>query len=273
MMHDPETLCSLKGSPDYASQLVSNSSGLVELDPNFGPYLCQFIYGGTLEDCGRTIFTTPNDDDRVIPPDTAFRYGGGQWQLAGAVAEVASGKTWAELIEEVYIEPCGLEGFGFNNHFIQFINPESPFNYPPGFESDPSRLIGTDNPNMEAGLYTTTSAYGELLLMQLRDGMCGDNRVLSSESVEAMHANRIEEAYGGVAGPDGRGYGFGWWVDGPNPALIYDPGAYGSFPWIDKDRGYAGFIVIEATAGLGSQLFGRTYDLINEAIEEARAAG
>ena len=85
------------GDPGIASaQLLSNSSGLVGIYPNpvYAPYLCQYLPTGNLQDCARSIFTTADDDADVIPPDTAFRYGGGQWQVAGAVAEAASGRSW-----------------------------------------------------------------------------------------------------------------------------------------------------------------------------------
>ena len=51
-----------------------------------------------------------------MPPDTQFRYGGGQWQLAGGVAEMASGETWAELVEATY-GPCDLDVLGYSNHY------------------------------------------------------------------------------------------------------------------------------------------------------------
>ena len=40
---------------------------------------------------------------------------------------------------------------------------------------------------------------GELLLMHLRGGRCGDTQVLEPESVELMHADRIGEAISGLA--------------------------------------------------------------------------
>lgn len=253
------------------AQLVSNSSGLVGLtdDPIYGPYLCQYLYTGTLQDCARRIFTTELDDLDVIPPDTRFRYGGGQWQVAGGVAEIVSGKSWAELIRETYTEPCGLDVLGYNNHFAQ-ISAENgnPFSYPSGFDSDPANLLPSDNPNIEGGTYTTIADYGKLLLMHLRGGLCGDTRVLSEESVRLMHANRISEVYGGTTGSGG--YGLGWWVDGDAEYLTFDPGAYGSIPWIDESRNYGGFLVIEATSVLGVALLDRTYEVVNEAIDSAR---
>jgi CubicO group peptidase (beta-lactamase class C family) len=255
------------------AQLVSNSSGLVGLLPNpaYGPYLCQYLSGATLAECGEQIFTTTGDDEDVIPPDTTFRYGGAQWQVAGAIAETVAGKSWAELIDEIYTRPCGLEVFAYNNHFTVLTSPDNnPFGYPEGFDGDPGSLPPTDNPNMEAGAYSNLDDYGKLLMMHLRGGLCGENRVLSEDAVARMHSDRIAAAYGGTTGP-GRfmGYGLGWWIDRSDPSLTADPGAYGAFPWIDEGRDYAGFIAMEAGSGRGAALFERIYPLVNEAIENA----
>ncbi len=251
------------------AQLLSNSSGLVGLAPNpvFAPYLCQYIADGTLQECAETIFTTPDDDADVIPPDTEFRYGGGQWTIAGAVAEIASGQSFAELVDEIFTQPCGLESLGFNNHFAQM---GSGFDYPVEFAGDPSTLVDTDNPNPEGGAYINAPDYGRLLLMHLEDGMCGDSQVLSPEALDTMHSDRIGSTYSGEAGQvgtggDGTGYGMGWWVD-RDTGRISDGGAYGSVPWLDLDDGYGAYLVIEADSGTGGELAGLLEEVIHTAI-------
>ncbi len=256
------------GNPDITpAQLISNSSGLVGLlpDPAYGPYVCQFLPVGTLQDCAAHIFGTSEDDGDVVPPDTAFRYGGAQWQVAGAVAEVASGKSWADLVEEVYVRPCGLDTLAFNNHFTQI--GAGGFDYPTPFDSDPSTLAPTANPNMEGGAYVTTGDYGKLLLMHLRGGMCDENRVLSEAAVDRLHEDRIGAAYGGDAGV-GTGYGMGWWVDRAS-GRISDAGAYGSVPWLDLADGYGAYLVVEADTRTGNELAGMLYDLVDDAVNAA----
>lgn len=254
------------------AQLLSNSSGLVGLLPNpvYLPYICQYFADGTIQDCAQQIFTTHEDDGDVIPPDTMFRYGGAQWQVAGGVAEIVSGKSWAELIQETYVEPCELDVLAYNNHFTQFPGVNA-FTYPLAFDGNPDVLRPTENPNIEGGLYTTTGDYGTLLLMHLRGGRCGHNQVLSEEAVERMHADRIAMVYGGSSGRvDPAGYGLGWWVFRDVDSLIADPGAYGAFPWLDQNREYGGFLVLEENTLLGTDLFLRVYPLINEAIDTAQ---
>ena len=239
------------GNPTITpAQLVSNSSGLVGLGPNpaYPPYLCQFLPVGTLQDCAASVFTTAADDADVIAPDTQFRYGGAQWQVAGAVAEVASGRSWVELIEQTYVEPCGVESLGFGNHWTQFALG---FDYPDAFAGNPSTLTATDNPNIEGGAYVTAPDYAQLLLMLLRDGRCGDEQVLSAAAVERMLTDRIGEVYGGSDGD--RGYGMGWFVDRAT-GVRTDPGAYGAVAWIDVDAGYGAYLVIEDSVGVGSTL-------------------
>lgn len=253
------------GNPDVTpAQLVSNSSGLVGLLPNpgYAPYVCQYVAAGTLQDCASQIFTSPDDDGDIVAPDTEFRYGGAQWQVAGAVAESVSGKSWAELIDEIYVQPCGLDTLGYNNHFTQI--GSGGFDYPAEFDGDPATLMPTDNPNMEGGAFVTTGDYGELLLMHLRGGMCGDEQVLSQEALDTLHADRIAGEYEGGAYDEATGYGMGWWVDRAT-GRISDAGAYGSVPWLDLDDGYGAFLVIEADAATGGELAAQLYDLVETA--------
>jgi CubicO group peptidase (beta-lactamase class C family) len=255
-------------NPDITpAQLLSNSSGLGGLldDPTFRPYICQYVPGGTLQGCGEQIFTTTEDDEDVVPPDTEFRYGGGQWQVAGAVAEAASGRSWAELVEQTYVEPCGVDSLGYNNHYGQITSDDGPFTYPSQFGGDPSTLAETQNPNMEGGAYITAPDYATLLLMALRGGMCGDTRVLSEESVERMQTDRVGD-YGGEVVGGFEGYGLGWFVS-EDGSYIEDGGAFGAVPWIDLGRRYGAYLVVEDSSRVGRELAGRVRPLIDQQID------
>ena len=257
------------GNPDITpAQLVSNSSGLVGLLPNAGyaPYVCQFLAQGDLQSCATSIFTTIDDNDDIIDPDTEFRYGGGQWQVAGAIAEAVSGRSWAELIDDTYVRPCGVDSLGFNNHWTQF--GSIGFTYPAEFDGDPQVLADTANPNMEGGAYITAPDYAQLLLMHLRDGRCGDVQVLSTDALAQMHADRISNVYGESAG--GSGYGMGWWIDRASGRLT-DPGAYGAFPWLDLGNGHGAYLVVEADVSAGAALAGELFGPVADAVTDGRA--
>ena len=260
--------------PDVTpAQLMSNSSGLYGLTdgPPYMPYICQYVATGSLQDCAKTIFTTTEDDDVIIEPDTQFRYGGGQWQVAGAVAEAASGKSWDQLVKETYTEPCKLGTFAYNNHFTQMIGPGGPFSYPPQFQGDPATLKPTQNPNMEGGVYTTPRDYAQLLLMQLRGGTCGSTRVLSKKAVQRMQTDRLGPAYQGTTGDDRlAGYGLGWWVDRNQEGFVEDAGAYGAVPWIDNERGYAAYLVVERKYTDGGKVAEAVRPLVEQAVDAQR---
>jgi CubicO group peptidase (beta-lactamase class C family) len=239
------------------AQLLSNSSGLVGLFPNpaFGPYICQFVGAGSVESCGRGIYLTTADDADVVAPDTRFRYGGGQWQVAGAVAEAVSGSTWGQLIDEIYTGPCGLESFGYTNHYALF---DSSAGYPAAFDGDVSALP-TDNPNIEGGAYGVPGDFAKLLLMLLRDGTCGPNRVLSEAAVERLTTERAEATYGSPSP-----YAYGWWVTPGEP--LTDPSSYGAGVWLDRNGRYAAYLALETDGPTGNPLRRELYRRVDEVM-------
>lgn len=253
------------GNPEITTaQLLSNSSGLVGLVPNpiYSPYLCQWSALGSLAGCGEEIMTTASDDGDIAAPDTEFRYGGAQWQVAGAFAEAASGRSWQDLIEETYIEPCGVDSLGYANHFAQ----STGFGYPS--DLDAAALAPTDNPNMEGGAYIDPPDYAALLLMHLRGGECDGGQVLSQAALDRMHGDQIGDAYDGAANGDpNSGYGMGWWLWRPN-GMLTDPGAYGSVPWLDLADGYGAYLVIEASTDLGLDLYSRLEPYVDAAMAD-----
>lgn len=236
------------------AQMLSNSSGLWSLleltplatmpsDPNYYQ-LCQYTPRLLdLKMCAQFIYNVPPKRT----PDTSFAYGGSQWQLAGAVAEVVSQKSWATLVDETYKQPCDVPSLGFTNQY-----EGSARTYPATFMGDVSKLPVAINPNIEGGSYITVPDYGKLLLMFLRGGKCGENRVLSEAAVARMQENRVKR-YGTAVGGIASGYGFGWWVDEAQK-VVYDPGAYGGFSYLDLERGYGAFIAFENSSTIGSKI-------------------
>lgn len=257
------------GHPEITTaQLLSNSSGLPGLmaTKKYPDYLCAFAHEGSLQECAEAILMSADDDGDVVEPDTRFDYGGVQWQIAGAVAEVASGMSWGELVDELLVQPCGLTQFAFNNPFSQFKTAGS--SHPPGFDDNPDVLVATANPNIEGGAHSTTTDYAEVMLMHLRGGVCGDTRVLTQEAVDALHLDRIATAYDGHAGDRMTGYGMGWWVDRVT-GKISDPGAFGSVPVLDLDDGYGLLLMTESSSGLAVPLARALGPLVDEAFAAA----
>jgi CubicO group peptidase (beta-lactamase class C family) len=249
-------------------QLFSNSSGLPSLSEvsavatdTASPYysnLCQYNHVGTLADCGKLLYAT----EPLRAPDTKFTYGGSQWQLAGAVAEQVSGKSWAQLIDETYATPCQMPSLGYTNQFAT-----AGTMYPTTFQGVEANLQVTSNPSIEGGAYVTAPDYAKVLLMHLRGGMCDGGRVLSDASVLAMQEDRIAK-YGGMTGnPLANGYGLGWWLATAD-RVISDPGAYGAYPWLDLERGYGAMILIEVTSTVGGQLAAATKPVLDAIVDQ-----
>jgi len=260
------------------AQLLSNTSGipglLAQFAGNYGVHTCQYAAPGQLEasdsllSCAEAIYQAPLAD--TVPPGTRFDYGGSQWQLAGAVAEVVGGDSWNNLFARYLGEPCGLEVYEFGNMF-------SDTSAWTGFADS---LIGQENPNIEGGAMSNLADVTTLLQMHLNDGMCGNNRVMSAASAQRMRTD-VGTALGSRDWlNDGRGYGLGWWIppapEGEAPTLFQDGGAFGSVTWIDTERGYGAFValakyddIVAARRG-PSRIIPELTPVIDAAIDEAR---
>lgn len=243
-------------------QLVSNTSGIPGLGGigSYGPHLCQFTADVELEACAETLYTV--EVPGSVAPGTKFDYGGTQWQLSGAVAQQVTNSTWNQLFDAYIGEPCELEVFTYGN----------PWSDLESFNGSPDSLIGKQNAHVEGGAISDMRDYGKLLLLHLRDGMCGDTQVLSAQSLAFMRENR-----GGALGTD---YGMGWWInpgeDGKS-TIYYDPGAFGAISWLDLERGIGGYVGIDDYSRADP---GAVYNFVlqtviplqQQAVDEARGA-
>lgn len=219
-------------------QLVSNRSGIPGLGQILGnldsasSHLCQFLPEGTLYACAETLYTSPLPQLQSTPAGTAFDYGGSQWQLSGGVAEAVGGASWNQLWDQYIAQPCEMTISTYGNNLASAAD----------WDGNPESLNGQTNPNMEGGMMATLDDYAKLLSLHLNEGVCGDNRVMSSDSLAFMR--RLTTQF-----DEGRGYGMGWWSEAPasgeEVTLFTDGGAWGSLSWIDTERNYAGVVFFE----------------------------
>ena len=85
-----------------------------------------------------------------------------------------------------------------------------------------------------------------------------------------MQEDRIAEVYDGTTGfATLEGYGLGWWVHRDQPGIISDAGAFGATPWLDLERGYGVFLLIEGAAEQGGRGRVRVQALVQEAMDSA----
>lgn len=238
-------------------QLLSMMSG-IEGWPEAN-HSCVHDSATTLKECGRAVF---QDESNSILPGEEFRYSGSAWQLAGAVAELVSGKSWSELVDERLVGPCGLSDTGF-------LSTDSQLRYPPDFKGDPANFPASDNPEIGGGAYTTVSDYSKVLLMHLHGGRCGQQSVLSVEMVERMQEELVPEGLALPSWTAGTNYGMGWFRHKDDPSMLVDPGAWGAKAILQPDEGWGAILIIEGNLTFGSYMYNELVPLIRAAVLDA----
>jgi CubicO group peptidase (beta-lactamase class C family) len=179
----------------------------------------------------------------AAPPGTNFIYGNLGLTVAGRVAEVVSGKSWDAFFQDVLAAPLKLD-----------------FSYVP---LATGRLGG--------GGRTSLSSYGRLLKLHLAGGELDGVRILSPDLVAQMQVSNGAAFRNPIPQTEAYGYGMGWWFDrlraDGSARVISDPGAWGAYPWIDRDRQYGAFVFVRQELADGVALVNKIRPLIDRAIE------
>lgn len=171
-------------------QLMSHTSGFAGEFPVADR--CLANPSGTLAECAERLAAKP----LAAPPGTAFIYSGAGMQIAGRVAEVASGKDWQTLFRERIAGPLGMTSTDY-----EYRGP-------------------TENPRISGGARSTVPDYLKFVGMIRQSGQWQGRRVLSSDSVAVM----LSDQTAGVPMvqspmPDAR-YGIGNWVELPQAHAV-----------------------------------------------------
>lgn len=205
-------------------QLLSHTSGI----PAYHPLPKVDVYN-RLDSAVTDILSL----DTVFTPGTRFQYGGLAMQVAGRMAEVAGDADFEQLFRKYIAGPLGMT----HTHFVPVDRAEG------------------HSPMLAGGLCTTLHDYMRFLNMIFHQGMYGQQRILSVESIGEMQANQIGQAHIPVGEYVERAlgyrhtgiYGLGEWrelVDEEGEAYqISSPGWTGAYPWINKRDGVYGFFL------------------------------
>jgi CubicO group peptidase (beta-lactamase class C family) len=173
-------------------------------------------------------------------PGKVFHYSNAGLQIAGAILEKISGKSFETLFAERIARPLNMLNTDFGNAKVAL---------PAG------------------GAYSTAEDYLNFLTMIMNRGIFNGKRILSENSIAQMQTNRITPevkiAYS-PAEAGGLGYGYGEWVFDTH--TISSPGLFGSFPWIDKDKKYAAFMMTFYIKNDGRQ---QRYKELKQLVDEA----
>lgn len=172
--------------------------------------------------------------DTVFTPGTRFEYGGLAMQIAGRMAEVAMGKEFEPLFQELIAAPLGMA----HSHFA------------------PVNTDGGHAPMLGGGLCTTLNDYIRFLKMIYHNGRSGNREILKPETVQTMQADQVRNAVVApgeyvekALGQHHIGiYGLGEWRELVDEATgeayqISSPGWAGAYPWINKRDGVYGFFI------------------------------
>lgn len=206
-------------------QLFSHTSGLPGGDSD-----CLSLRTVTLDTCARQILQF----DLIAAPGTAFAYGGNSMQVAGRLAEIATGKSWDQLFIAELVQPLGLTGTDFATGSIQ-----------PGY-------VYTVNPRIAGGVRSTVDDYSTVVTMVAMRGASAGGQFLSPATLDYM---ALDHSAGTVIVntpyPSSLGYGIGQWreaVDARGVAFrVSSPGAFGAYPMADTRQGVGGFYLVFGT--------------------------
>ncbi|MEO6631348.1 MAG: serine hydrolase domain-containing protein, partial [Mucilaginibacter sp.] len=139
-------------------------------------------------------------------PGKTFHYSNTGLQIAGAVIEKISGKSFEALFAERIAAPLGMKNTDFGKKKVAL---------PAG------------------GALSTPEDYLNFLAMILNKGVFNGKRILTEASIAQMQINRITPGVKIAYSPaeaKGLGYGYGDWTMGNN--IVSSPGLFGSFPWV-----------------------------------------
>jgi CubicO group peptidase (beta-lactamase class C family) len=155
-------------------------------------------------------------------PGTVFHYSSIGLQIAAAVIEKISGQDFETLFRNRIAIPCDMKNTDFGKKKVSLA---------------------------AGGARSTPEDYIHFLQMILQNGVYNGKQVLSKESVFKMekdYTKNVSTKYS-PSNAENSGYGLGEWIfeEGVNRAkVVSSPGLFGSFPWVDNERKYAGFLFV-----------------------------
>jgi CubicO group peptidase (beta-lactamase class C family) len=167
----------------------------------------------TMDEAIETIAKMPMEGE----PGKVFHYGNTGLQIAAAVLEKVSGKSFQTLFAERIAKPLNMKHTDFGDAKVAL---------PAG------------------GIISTPEDYLNFLVMILNRGTFKNKRILSESSIAQMQINRVTAGVKiGYAPTEAAnlGYGFGEWV--MENKAVSSPGLFGSFPWVNNDKKYAAIMI------------------------------
>lgn len=210
-------------------QLLSHTSGY----PDYQPKSHHPDDYHTCQESVDSLLALPAD----TVPGALFHYGGLAMQVAGRMAELATGKDWETLFQEKIAEPLHLS----LTHFTPV---------------DPGHT-----PMIAGGARASLSDYANFLNMMANNGLFEGKCVLSMQAIEELQNDQIGRAnvppdpfplYARASKHRGI-YGLGEWREELDahgkPLLLSSPSWAGTYPWIDLKYNVYGLLLAHVSKG------------------------
>ena len=157
-------------------------------------------------------------------PGIEFRYSNIGLNIAGRIVELVTKRGFEQAMQEKILRPLQMRNTSFSSFNI--INPSG-------------------------GAVSTANDYMNFLSMILNKGMYNGKRILSEQSIALMQTSQTTNPMIKYAPKVAAGYnyGLGEWIQETDEngvsTVISSPGLFGTWPLIDKCRGYAVIIFIK----------------------------
>lgn len=185
-------------------------------------------------------------------PGKIFHYSNVGIQIAAAIIEHVGGEDFETLFATRIAKPLDMKNTDFGRKNV---------------------------PLAAGGAWSTPNDYMNFLIMILEKGSFGGKQVLGGKSILEMQQNRVGKDVVVKFTPaeaGNWGYGFGAWV--MNEAAIEkqtggitSPGLFGSFPWVDNEKNYCGFLFSMNLKSRGrNERYKELKRLVDEALEGAK---
>ena len=190
----------------------------------------------------------------VAPPGTLFQYGSTHLEVAGRMAEVATGKSWNRIFAEQILGPLGLP-----SDMTYYANPLRP--------------AATANPLLAGGLFASMNEYARVLYLVFDKGRWRGRQLISAALFDEQTQAPYPDAATGKTPWPGHRYGLTAWLECNEPAKgcasISSPGAFGFTPWIDREAGYYAILGMDYRRNPRTQFGARTEQALKPLIAKS----
>jgi len=199
----------------------------------------------------------------VSEPGAKWAYNNNAINLLGRIVEVASGKDYADFMQERLFDPLGME----NTTFWPNLDHLDVLAKPYAKDKESGALVEAKNtrfstplhdpkrtPFPAGGLYSCARDLGKLYQMLLNDGELDGKRILKAATLKEMTTNQLGDLPK-VSFAPGMRMGLGFHIVGEpqevteslSPGTYGHGGAFGTQAWIDPVKKRAYVLLIQRT--------------------------